>query len=423
MRNESILADHEDILQEKKKTIEDKNKEIALLKQNLEKVKNKTLETLDTEILESTSNKDNTTSQDALKTPQNNKKLEYFVTPYTPPKTSTTMETIMKSVEDNIKEILEKLQTITIIKQHDPSKPAKPSNTTSSETVQSQVKTQPSKLSCENDTITVLNKNTAATATIEVEQHKKKKKYGIFILGDSHLKNFRTTLSKNIPNEWIIQESIIPDGTIPNLCAKDDKHDVTHLIFMAGSNDIQKTPMKDIKKSLDTLFQEYKSSMVHFIQIPYRYDNINHNYHIEQVNNTLENFVLNYENVVLYKTKTIIENWDYSDKTSLNQNGVWKICKELRKSFYFVTNGNQRNSRAPENWQPKSTNLSRKPRTNFHPVSRQYSSNNNLMKGQQFNNQHTRYTRPVSKPYQRYSYDYDYDTLFPPYRQRNNFRY
>lgn len=414
----NLLEEHEEILEDKNKTIADKNEEISTLKKS-HKPNN------ENQSLAAQLALDVTCSQDFFKTPENNHKPNIMVptiTPYSPNKSrqqdafystkkspivktvhniefEQNIETRMKHMEENVKSILDKLNSI---------------STTNMET----------NISTNNPESQVRNQQTQSTSTNKTETASKNSKEkdfcDILLLGDIHLKEMKTTLSKYTPNNWKIEEAVVSDATIPDLCTSDQLLKCSHLIFMAGSNDIQKTPMKDMKKSLDLLFKNFKSSTIHFIQIPYRYDNININYHIEQVNNALQNFVKRYKNVITYKTKDIIENWDYSGQTTLNQNGLRKISQQLCN---FLTDS-QYSARTFGHQEPRPARIQSR---YSHPVERHQDTRAvNYRTGLHINSkQHTRNTYPNSSQHE--SYVYNYDTDFPPYRQRrnymNNFRY
>lgn len=419
--NESILTDHEDILNEKSniimekvKIIQLKEQEIANLERKLEEVKSKS------DFLESPDIGNTTIYQDVFKTP-NNKNNKIKEIPRTPPsssKISNNFENRLSSVEDNIKSILDKLQHITI-PDKSISKSGKSNNTSNSISFPNQQPSSSQKLTSriEHDNSKTNKKSPAKPKTNNVQEEIIQKCEIIFI-GDNHLKNFKETVSKLVHHdESKFQDIIIPDGTISTLCSRKDLQPAPHIIFMAGSQDIQKTPIKDIKQSLDSLFTKYKTSTIHFVQIPFRYDDTNLNYHIERVNSTLGNFVLNYNNVILYETKSIIQNWDYSNQTTINQNGIWKICKELCKCISFENNKVQHNPKARVHWKPITTYVNRKPHLTTHPVHNPTRQFNNNAK-----NRHQRLYSYTPKPNHFYTSDC-YDTNFPPIRQRNNFRY
>lgn len=433
--NENLISDHELILEDLKRIINEKDLELKKLKHDLKQQKEKSLET---EILESSIINDSTSFENTYKTPNNKKPKQDVVniTPYTPISTSPhdstfnltvvpstiqpvhniefeqKIETRMKHIEDNVKTIIDKLKKMNTVRANktidnpsDKILPTKPSNS-SSETQQKSVTKESKPINNIKPTV--------------------QREFDICLLGDFHLKNFKNILSKIIPKECSIYESVSENNTVPEICKTDNLPNCSHLIFMAGTNDIQKTPMKDIKKSIDELFQKFKScETIHFIQIPFRYDDIKYNYHIEQVNTSLDKYVHKYENVIIYKTKNIVENWDYTDKTTLNQNGIWKICQQLRMNLHPRSDSRRPRpvTRAQEYRHPNSRN-------NFHPVFRQsrnpsvrVRTNHRMTLRPPFTEQYKRYQTYPDSTYRRYDHNYDYDTLFPPIRPSNNFRH
>uniref|UniRef100_A0A8D9E4R6 Uncharacterized protein n=1 Tax=Cacopsylla melanoneura TaxID=428564 RepID=A0A8D9E4R6_9HEMI len=167
----------------------------------------------------------------------------------------------------------------------------------------------------------------------------------ILILGDQHAKNLKNTIAKSLPSNFVIHETFLMDGTISQIQSTDDNEKCKHLLLMAGSNDIQKTPMKDIKASIDAIFNKYRESTIHFIQIPFRYDNLSLNYHINNVNTILTEYVRRYGNVKIYETQHIIENWDYTESYELNRFGKIKLCREISKNIKFPRNSGYTSTR------------------------------------------------------------------------------
>ncbi|KAI5705306.1 hypothetical protein M8J75_013723 [Diaphorina citri] len=160
----------------------------------------------------------------------------------------------------------------------------------------------------------------------------------ILILGDQHARNIKTTITKSLPNTYRIHETFIVDGTFSQIHSTDNMEKCQHLVLMAGSNDVQKTPMKDIKSAIEAIFNKYQESTIHFIQIPFRYDNVALNYHINNVNYILSEYVRRFRNVKIYETQNIIENWDYTGNNELNRHGKIKICREVSKNIKFPKN-------------------------------------------------------------------------------------
>ncbi|KAI5696935.1 hypothetical protein M8J75_002566 [Diaphorina citri] len=161
-------------------------------------------------------------------------------------------------------------------------------------------------------------------------------KVDVLLIGDHHANQLKSTLIKYIPKNWSIKEKIVDDADFPKLSTTKDSTACTHLIIMAGTHDIQKTPMYEIKEAIDKIIKTYKSTYTHFIQIPERYDDLNLNYHINRVNKSLQSHLSKYQNkreITIYKTKEIINSWDFNEKTKINQNGMNKLCYVIRQKI------------------------------------------------------------------------------------------
>lgn len=100
---------------------------------------------------------------------------------------------------------------------------------------------------------------------------------------------------------------------------------------MAGTHDIQVTPMLEIKESIDKIIRQYKAKTIDFIQIPDRFDNVNMNYHINRVNKSIYFHMKKYRNVRNLRTSEIINNWDYNKNVNLNWNGINKLQRTVEQ--------------------------------------------------------------------------------------------
>lgn len=323
-RIKQLVQETDNILDNDYQIIVEKNSEIAALKAHLN---NSTA----TPLLNESNEKDDvlniTTSQDFfIKTPVNQTKQapqtsnrkndhEKFFTPWKSPKNKKLkFETIeqeerklldnrLKNIEQNLGNILDRIKAIE----------------------------KPNSISPQKSSINKETQNIKRKDGLKIEK-KTEEKIDIFITGDFHARNLQTTLAKNVPRNWKIIENFNSENNFEKIAAQNGNN-CSNLIIITGSNDIQKTPMKTIKQSIDTIFEKFKKSTIHFVQIPYRYDDTNLNYHIDQVNNALFQYVLKYTNVIVYKPDELTESWDYADKINLNRNGKIKLCRAISRTI------------------------------------------------------------------------------------------
>lgn len=171
-----------------------------------------------------------------------------------------------------------------------------------------------------------------------------KEKVDVLIIGDHHANQIKPSLTKTLPQELTIKDHILNDGDFPKLSVTKVSTTCSHLIIMAGTHDIQKTPMYEIKEAIDKIIYKHKNSYIHFVQIPERFDNINLNYHINQVNRALQFHLKghkNSSNISIYKTNEIIDNWDYNENVKINQNGMYKLCEQIKREIAINTSRKQ----------------------------------------------------------------------------------
>lgn len=316
-RIKELIAENDEIMENDYDMMVNKNSEIAALKLQLNQ---------SSSLLSEMKN-----SEDSIKPNDLTLSQDFFATPKAP-NTKTTTPHKKESVAKNL------FYTPLVIP------PSKKSGANLSPPKEFEKQTNERLSNIENNIDKILNKigtlNTKNTPPVVSTKINKpiqpintvSEQVDIFITGDYHAKNLKDMIYKQLHQKLVVKESIIDEGSF-EMIAKAPEIKCKHLIITAGKFDIQKTPMKDIKKSIDTIFQKYQESTVHFIQIPYCFKDININYHIEQVNNILFQYLMRYKNVVIYKPKELIENWDYADQDNINNNGKFKICKAISSTI------------------------------------------------------------------------------------------
>lgn len=272
--------------------------------------------------------------------------------------------------------------------------------------------------------------NTSKQTIIKPQNPETKEKSDILIIGDYHAKNLKSTLVKYLPNNLKIKDNIYDDSDFPQISSLKDSVSCSHLILMAGTHDIQKTPMLEIKESIDRIIRKYRSSIIHFVQIPDRFDNINLNYHINQVNKSIYFHLRKFSNVIVYKTKEIVNNWDYNQQVHLNNNGISKICRTVSKNIRLQNKQINRTPIQPEQTSSSSYQLHQKhenpSKQNYHQKVYQRNPNwetNNFKKFSWHQHSYDQQSHPVTskQPRNHHAPQYvnNYDTDFPPYRQHN----
>ncbi|KAL1448656.1 hypothetical protein WDU94_014028 [Cyamophila willieti] len=86
--------------------------------------------------------------------------------------------------------------------------------------------------------------------------------------------------------------------------------------------------------SLKTILEKFKGSkLIHLLLVPERYDDINYNFHIKNVNEQIQEFVTPYQNVIVYNPKHVVDSWDYYDNFFIGRQGKIKICAEIAKKI------------------------------------------------------------------------------------------
>lgn len=91
---------------------------------------------------------------------------------------------------------------------------------------------------------------------------------------------------------------------------------------------------KEILASLKNIVEKFKQSQqIHLFLVPERFDDVNYNFHIKNVNEQNFDFVKPYQNVLVYNTKNIVDSWDYYDNLFIGRQGKVKICTEIARKI------------------------------------------------------------------------------------------
>jgi Uncharacterized conserved protein len=440
----SMIAENEEILDNEKRTIKEKSKEIVELKTKINEISRiEEVRSLAEEIKETNEHNTSTNviefhtpprSANNSHPPQTNEhnKNAYFSSPensspensifYTTRKstnpkqyqtegnnmTRKEMEAKILTIEKNIEKILHKIQ-------------------------------EPSQLN-------VNTKRNTSNLIQEIE-----KQTDILIIGDKHATNLKPTLEKKIPNNLHIMEYCNTEITLSDISTLNEIKTLKckHLILVAGSNDIQKTPKKLIKQAINIIAKQFANSTIHLIQIPDRYDNVNLNFHINSVNKMVFDHIKKYKHIVVYKPQELIQSWDYENKIEINRNGKIKICNEISKairSFHrkYQAEINQRSlsqqkyQKYPHrnqyynsyyyqsSWKPKEGTKENKNNRNVH-FKRWNKDNTNQEYRRRWNYQNTQQTHPVASRQtsnqtehwsaQNDNYQQNYEYYYYPYEQ------
>uniref|UniRef100_A0A8D8WXI2 Uncharacterized protein n=1 Tax=Cacopsylla melanoneura TaxID=428564 RepID=A0A8D8WXI2_9HEMI len=191
----------------------------------------------------------------------------------------------------------------------------------------------------------------------------------IYIVGDSHVRNLKVTFQRHLPDSFYLEHHFIPGAKVKKIASKCKTkiNSCKHLIVIAGTNDVQITPLKEMRDSFKHIFDGFSSSeCIHFVLIPERFDDTSLNYHIKKVNDNLYDFAKQFSNVKIYDPKSIVNNWDYFDFIHLDTSGKTKLCKEILRNILqesnpvIVVNPTSNNSTFSHNTQPTSFNKERK---------------------------------------------------------------
>uniref|UniRef100_A0A8D8VYC6 Uncharacterized protein n=2 Tax=Cacopsylla melanoneura TaxID=428564 RepID=A0A8D8VYC6_9HEMI len=251
----SLIEENDGINTSYEESIKDKNKEVQKLKGVIDTM-NQTIVNLS----QSNDNLESSTSQDFFltpmkQTPSKNKKskisLDFmksrkqkspdkFASPNVSLESTSiepdhNLEQKLSNIDKNVEEILSKIRVM-------------------------ETKAQPVTVKTTAIDKPMPQQEQQDNSRIKVDQPSTSASQLILIMGDHHAKPLRASLSKHLPKQWKIEENILEDGDFPRLGSIKQQTKCSHLILMAGTLDIQKTPMFEIKEGIDRIIKKHKNS-------------------------------------------------------------------------------------------------------------------------------------------------------------------
>uniref|UniRef100_A0A8D8ZYY7 Uncharacterized protein n=1 Tax=Cacopsylla melanoneura TaxID=428564 RepID=A0A8D8ZYY7_9HEMI len=203
----------------------------------------------------------------------------------------------------------------------------------------------------------------------------------ILIIGDSHCRNLKDLLSKELPSPFHVSVNFKPGGTfhdVAKLCVTSDPP-YEHVIVIAGTNDVCRSTWSSVENAVYDISETFRHSKVHLVLTPPRANYTPMNKYINTFNYHLREISKKLNNVQYIETQFLFHFNDYAfDNLHLNRSGKIKLCRTLRHAIvnkHATVGGRQRVKTNPVNVRNSTDSYKTRQRDHshkYHPSSSYY---------------------------------------------------
>lgn len=222
-----------------------------------------------------------------------------------------------KSTEDD-KIIKQMIQTIRILEATQPDHSSK-------ETYEPRKPNQSSLQKCIS--VAETSKGTPA-----VTDQRQRTLVGLF--GDSHVRNLRTLLVKQLPHTYDIHAHFKPGGTLQEVANNlgEDNLKFDKICVIAGTNDVCHSTWTQVENAILQIRATFKDREIMYVLTPPRGEKSIMNKYIKIFNNNVKDLIKKLDNVSWIEVSYLLKYEDFVfDKIHLNRMGKIKLCKTICK--------------------------------------------------------------------------------------------
>lgn len=209
------------------------------------------------------------------------------------------------------------------------------------------------------------------------------------IFGDSHVRNLRSQLEKELPGSYEIHTHFKPGATFQEVANSISSTDLDYekIFVMAGTNDVCHSTWSEVENAILEISSKFKHTKVFLILVPPRGEKSIMNKYVAIFNKNLKFLVEKVNNLEFIEISYLLNHQDFcTDRLHLNRRGITKLCKKI--SQYALgknknhSSGSHRNTIHNESDQRVRFNLNQNARNEV----RQYHNKNNNNWGNRNNN-------------------------------------
>uniref|UniRef100_A0A8D9E7M3 FLYWCH-type domain-containing protein n=1 Tax=Cacopsylla melanoneura TaxID=428564 RepID=A0A8D9E7M3_9HEMI len=206
----------------------------------------------------------------------------------------------------------------------------------------------PSKAASHVKTTTPTVGNTATNTCQDTKKSSAAAVTRLVVFGDSHVRNLRIHLEKELPDSYKIHTHFKPGGTFQEVANSLSKHDLQYerIIVMAGTNDICHSSWADVEKAVLKISEMFKHRKVYLVLVPHRGEWSIINKYVKIFNRNLKFLANRLNNVNCIEISYLLKYEDFCrDKIHLNKRGKVKICEKLGQEILGEKNVHYRSAK------------------------------------------------------------------------------
>lgn len=162
----------------------------------------------------------------------------------------------------------------------------------------------------------------------------------LVVFGDSHVRNLRVHLERELPGSYKIFTHFKPGGTLQEIANSmiDDKMTYEKIFVMAGTNDVCFSNWTEVENAIVKISQAHKDKKIFLILVPPRGEKSIMNKYIKIFNRNIKILANRLNNIQCIEIGYFLNHRDFChDKLHLNRYGQIKLCKKIK---HHVMNNN-----------------------------------------------------------------------------------
>lgn len=164
------------------------------------------------------------------------------------------------------------------------------------------------------------------------------KKTLIGLYGDSHVRDLRTHLGKELPHTYDIHAHFKPGGTFQevanNMSEADLKYD--KICVIAGTNDVCHSTWTEVENAVVQISSIFKNREIFFVLTPPRGEKTIMNKYVKIFNKNIKTLAKSLGNITCIEIGYLLRFHDFlHDKLHLNRNGKVKLCKKIKEYVHL----------------------------------------------------------------------------------------
>lgn len=166
----------------------------------------------------------------------------------------------------------------------------------------------------------------------------------IHLVTDEAGRDLASMIQDKLPAHYTVTATVKSGDTLENITrfVKNSSLSLTksdHVIVLVNSRHACDNPLKYMKRQMSRLISGLNHTNLLMATIPYRFDNINSNEFIHEINQYIENIVSKYNDKMCLYTNKILSKTDFNKRNLIGSAGLKKLAGVVRDYVNYVVNG------------------------------------------------------------------------------------